>query len=67
MAKKIFIVRPRNMNSYLEHIKVELSFAVLQTYLKTWLGKQCMCNLCKFIDFRKSGNNTILTNGPLRL
>ena len=40
---------PEIWNSVPELMKVKTSFAVFQNKINNWFGKQCMCNLGKFV------------------
>ena len=48
--KSLKSLGPKVWNSLPEHLKAETTFLNFQNSIKTWFGKKCLCNLCKFIS-----------------
>ena len=46
-TKSLRSLGPQIWNSLPEHIKTETSLAHFRSLINTWLGKECLCNLCK--------------------
>ena len=55
-TKRLRPVGPQIWNSFPEHTKAETSLAHFRSFINTWFGKECLCNLCKHTRTLNSTN-----------